>query len=109
MFMKYWLTSLSIFAFVLACGGAASEPQSTAEAKPDGEKIYKIYCVACHGLYGDMGASGAYNLQDSKLSLEEATQVILKGRNAMTAFESLLKEDEIKAVAKYVMKLRKQQ
>jgi mono/diheme cytochrome c family protein len=108
--MKYWLISWALFTVVLACGSSTSEPQTAArDAKPDGEKIYKIYCVACHGLYGDMGASGAYNLQDSELSLEEAKLVILKGRNAMTAFETLLKEDEIEAVAQYVMKLRKQQ
>jgi mono/diheme cytochrome c family protein len=52
-----------------------------------------------------MGASGAYNLQESELTLEERINVITNGRKAMTAFEALLDEKEIKAVAKYTMKL----
>lgn len=104
-----------IAALVYACGGSSDTTDSqsaqsgakavAAAAKPDGEKIYKQYCVTCHGLYGDMGASGAYNLQESELALEERVAVITNGRKAMTAFEALLEEDEIKAVAKYTMKL----
>ena len=112
--MNKLLLFLGIMGIVLACGNADSPTQSsnstaqaTAEAKPDGEKIYKQYCIACHGLYGDMGASGAFNLQTSQLSAEERILVITNGRNAMTAFESLLDEKEIKAVAKYTMKLSK--
>lgn len=109
--MNKLLLFLGIMGIVLACGNAespANSSSSTAEAKPDGEKIYKQYCIACHGLYGDMGASGAFNLKTSQLSAEERILVITNGRNAMTAFESLLDEKEIKAVAKYTMKLSKQ-
>lgn len=106
--MNKLLLFVGIMGIVLACGNAESPAQETAEAKPDGEKIYKQYCIACHGLYGDMGASGAFNLQTSQLSLEERILVITSGRNAMTPFEALLDEKEIKAVAKYTMKLSKQ-
>jgi mono/diheme cytochrome c family protein len=109
--MKHILLFLVIGTIIIACGNTNSNSDrsgsSTAEAteasKPDGEKIYKQYCIACHGLYGDMGASGAYNLQESKLKLEERIAVITNGRNAMTAFESLLDKKEIKEVAKYTM------
>ena len=109
-----------IAALVWACGNSSgtdtasgsnagqdgNEAETVAVAeKADGEALYKTYCVTCHGLYGDMGASGAYNLQESKLSLEERIAVITNGRKAMTAFESLLDKKEIKAVAKYTMKL----
>ena len=115
--MKKGLIFFAIAAVVFACGNSGSGSSSTASSggndtravaaadKPDGEAIYKTYCVTCHGLYGDMGASGAYNLQESELSLEERIAVITNGRKAMTAFESLLDEKEIKAVAKYTMKL----
>ena len=83
-----------------------SEP--TAEApKVDGEKIYKTYCVTCHGLYGDMGASGAFNLQTSTLPLEERINVITNGRKVMTPFKDLLTPDKIKAVAEYTLTLKK--
>ncbi|MEO1713367.1 MAG: cytochrome c [Bacteroidota bacterium] len=107
------ISTLCALMLLLACG---SEPSSTVAvnagveaAKPDGEKIYKTYCVTCHGLYGNMGGSGAYDLTVSELSLEERVLVITNGRNLMTPFKSLLDEKEIKAVAKYTMKLSKKE
>ena len=86
---------------------ASEETAATQEvAAPDGEKIYKQYCVVCHGIAGDMGASGAFNLTETELSIEEKMVVITNGRNTMTAFGSLLEEDEIKAVAEYTEKLK---
>lgn len=112
--MRKGLVFLVIATLIYACGGSSDTASSSAQAnaqavaavaKPDGEKLYKQYCVTCHGLYGDMGASGAYNLQESKLTMKERVNVITNGRKAMTAFQALLEEDEIKAVAKYTMKL----
>ena len=110
-----------IVALVWACGDAGSDKtestssgNSTSESTsvaaadaPDGKKIYKQYCIACHGLYGDMGASGAFNLTTSTLSVEEKVTVITNGRNAMTPFKDLLSEAEIKAVAEYTQELKK--
>lgn len=95
---------------VLACGNSSSSDTSTAAARvgsqqPDGAKIFKQYCVTCHGLYGDMGASGAANLKSSALSLDERVKVITNGRNTMASFKSLLNEEKIKAVAEYTMTL----
>lgn len=102
---------LGALALLMACGSepanASTSAASTASAKPDGEKIYKTYCVTCHGLYGDMGGSGAHDLTKSTLSLEERVLVITNGRNTMAPFKSLLDEKEIKAVAKYTQKLSK--
>ena len=76
--------------------------------KADGEKIYKQYCVTCHGLRGDMGVSGAANFVESKLKLEERIKVITNGRNNMASFKALLDKEKIKAVAAYTMKLTKE-
>lgn len=101
---------LFLAAVIWACGGADSPSSASATAgntdQPDGAKIYKTYCVACHGLYGNMGASGAHNLQESELSLEERIEVITNGRNTMTPYKSLLSEDKIKAVAEYTLTLK---
>ena len=98
---------------LVACSGGGeekSEAPKTATAKPakkiDGAKIYKTYCVTCHGIYGDMGGSGAFDLTTSKLTLDERIEVITKGRNLMTPFEGLLSPEKIKAVAEYVETLR---
>lgn len=116
--MKQILFFVAIATLVIACGSAgdnansnkadkSSDSKAIAEKKIDGEKVYKTYCIACHGLYGDMAASGAYNLKVSELSIEERVAVITNGRNAMTAFEALLDKDEIQAVAEYTMNLAK--
>jgi mono/diheme cytochrome c family protein len=101
-----FLTFIGAFSLIItntptATGAAAPNP------KPDGEKIYKIYCIACHGLSGDMGASGAAKLTESKLTLDERVKVITNGRNAMTSFKALLTPDKIQAVAKYTIELKK--
>jgi len=80
---------------------------SSEPTPPDGEKIYKTYCITCHGIAGDMGASGAHDLSKSKLSVEERVQVVTNGRNTMVGFKSLLKPEQIQAVAAYTLKLKK--
>jgi len=111
--MKKILLFLCIAATVIACGSEdtskkkSSKPKAVAVKKVDGEKVYKTYCVTCHGLKGNMGASGAFNLQTSELNVDERIAVITNGRNTMTPFKGLLSEEKIKAVAKYTMKLKK--
>ncbi|MEY2949645.1 MAG: c-type cytochrome [Saprospiraceae bacterium] len=115
--MKKTLYFSLVATFIIGCGGATTDQtesdttntagQEVAEVpKEDGEKIYKTYCVTCHGLYGNMGGSGAFDLTKSELSLDERIQVITKGRNVMIAFESLMSEEKIKAVAAYTLTLK---
>lgn len=112
--MKKIIIAFALAAFVIACGSddsAQSETASTAAAPAapavDGGAVYKQYCVACHGLYGDMGASGAFNLQESELPVAERVNVITNGRNVMTPFKSILSPEEIQAVAEYTLTLKK--
>ncbi|MEM8524144.1 MAG: cytochrome c [Bacteroidota bacterium] len=93
------LVILAILAIVFACG------RKTDTA--DGKAIYKRACIVCHGVRGDMGASGAFNLTTSELTLEERINVITNGRNAMAAYKKILKEEEIAAVAEYTLTLKK--
>lgn len=110
--MKQLLLIAVIASLIIACGNAAADQNSgagataAAEATDEGKKIYKQYCVTCHGLYGDMGATGAFNLQETELTLEERITVITHGRNTMTGFSTLLTEDKIKAVAQYTFELK---
>ena len=99
--------------FLFACGGddggktpAKKQKKTAAKKKVDGAKVYKQYCVTCHGVTGDMGASGAFDLVTSKLSLEEKIAVITNGRNTMTPFKGLLSDAKIKAVAEYTETLK---
>lgn len=109
--MKKYLLFLCLAAAVFACGDSPAEKKTGKKTKKvaqvDGAKIYKNYCVICHGTQGDMGSNGAFNLQTSSLNVEERIMVIKKGRGVMTPFDGVLKEDEIKAVADYTMTLTK--
>ena len=119
--MKRTLFAFAILALLIACGNAGNEnaasstntpaaASTTADpAAPDGEKIYKQYCVTCHGVYGDMAASGAFDLTTSKLTEEERVTLITNGREGtvMVGFKNILDEAKIKAVAEYIVKLRK--
>lgn len=112
--MKKLLFAVLTLGLLWACSNSESQKSeeksvATTEAKPkkiDGGKVYKQYCVTCHGLYGDMGASGAYNLQTSELELEERINVITNGRNTMVGLGNLLNEAQIKAVAEYTFTLK---
>lgn len=112
--MKKFILFTCIAAFIIACGGEdASAGKLTRTAKKtaakviDGAKIYKLNCVICHGVKGDMGSNGAFNLQTSALNEDARVSVIKKGRGVMNAFEGILKEEEIRAVAQYTMTLTK--
>lgn len=113
--MKKLIVAIGILSLIWACSNSEKGSESTASKavvestpkKVDGEKIYKQYCVTCHGLYGDMGASGAFNLTTSALTVEERIAVITNGRNAMTGFKTLLNEEKIKAAAEYTLELKK--
>lgn len=114
--MKKILVFLVIAGLICACGNAEDAKNAQASAFTaekaenggvDGEKIYKQYCITCHGLYGDMGAAGAFDLSSSELSVEERVQVITGGRNAMASFRNLLSKEKIEAVAKHTMALKK--
>jgi mono/diheme cytochrome c family protein len=106
--MKKLIVVSFFIAAVVACGNTGSGTSAaTASAQPsDGAKLYKLHCVTCHGLYGDMGAAGAFNLQQSKLTLEERIAVISKGRNTMTGFQNLLSPEKIKLIAEYTLQLK---
>ena len=108
--MKKYLVFLFFAAVIFACGSEQENSdknvRNRAEKVVDGAKIYKRYCVSCHGIYGNMGTSGAFVLTKSALTIEEKMVVITNGRKLMTAFKSTLEEKEIKAVAEYTETLK---
>ncbi|MFQ5445790.1 MAG: c-type cytochrome [Saprospiraceae bacterium] len=103
--MKKIIIFFLLAALVTACSSSDTQQPASA-AKMDGKSIYKTYCIACHGLYGDMGGSGAFDLTKSTLPLQERIQVITEGRKLMTPFKGMLSEEKIKAVAEYIETLR---
>lgn len=108
--MKRIFVTALILASIWACGsndtGTDASKSVSSDKKIDGKKIYSRYCVSCHGMYGNMGTSGAFDLTKSELNVSEKVQVITNGRKLMTSFKSTLSAEEIKAVAEYTETLK---
>ena len=111
----FLLVSMGIF---MSCGGGSSEkPEPTtkkevAEAPVDnkaaGEKIFRTYCITCHGIDGKLGLNGAKDLALSEITMEERITQVTKGKGLMTPFEGILTEEQIKQVAEYTLSFKQQ-
>lgn len=97
------LKNIFCFCFLLLfLGSCESIPPVNADGSPDAERLYNIHCAACHKADGTGGISGAKNLVTTKLNASEIAKVIAKGQGEMMPFESILKPEEIQAVAAFV-------
>lgn len=95
----------------LSCGSPQSPANGTDDTvqadsrsgagRPNGQAIFRQYCVVCHGADGKLGLNGAKDLTQSTLSLEEKITQITHGKNLMTPFGEILSPEEINAVAAY--------
>ena len=85
----------------------ASQKIGTEVYAPDGMAVFRKYCVACHGSDGKLGLSGAKDLTQSVLTIEERTMLVKQGKNLMTPFGDILSPQEISAVVDYTMTLKK--
>lgn len=114
--MLMYLVSLGMVG-LMSCGGGAeksadsktTEPAPAKEVQaeaPNGDKIFKTYCITCHGLDGKLALNGAKDLSVTALTLEERIEQITKGKGLMTPYESILSKEQIQAVAEYTVTLK---
>ncbi|MFZ1675782.1 MAG: cytochrome c [Saprospiraceae bacterium] len=103
--MYKFIISFILLTFVIACASKESS-SSGAPSVAEGEQVYKKYCILCHGADGKLGINGAKDLTVCKLTLDEREAQVKKGKNAMTPFEGILSETQIKSVASYTMTLK---
>ncbi|MFK8008484.1 MAG: cytochrome c [Saprospiraceae bacterium] len=104
--MKIKITSLLIILFVFACGGTKNF--SSNEELVLAKKKYILFCAACHGRDGKMAINGATDLTKSISGLKSRIKTITEGKGLMTSFKGVLSTEEIEAVAKYSIHLRKE-
>ena len=71
-------------------------------------KLYAMYCVACHGEDGQLGVGGAKNLAQSTLEKPAVIKMISEGseNKKMMGYGKLLNEQELDALAEFVINLR---
>lgn len=102
---RRWPAPLLLAAALALCAGTAQ-----AQDKPDLELGKQVFleiaepsCAICHTL-ADAGATGdiAPSLDDLQPSAERVEIVVREGVDVMPAFEDVLTEEQIKAVAHYV-------
>jgi mono/diheme cytochrome c family protein len=85
-----------------ACGAGGGGGDST-----DGKTIFSQNCASCHTLQA-AGASGTIgpNLDDSQVALDGAIEQIRMGGGGMPPFGDTLSDEQIRAVARYVVENR---
>ena len=109
--MKHVCFRIGLF-IVLACGVmAVSSAQAVAQ---DAAATYKGKCAMCHGADGKgsptglkMGAHDFTSADVQKETDAQLTEVISKGKAKMPAYESKLKDTEIKDLVAYIRGLAK--
>lgn len=70
-----------------------------------GKELYIVNCSACHGVSGDAGIGGAFNLQATKLDSVGLSQVISNGKRNMPAFNDRLNEEETAQIVSFIKTL----
>ena len=94
-------------ASVLAALLGVTMPSRADEA---GEKLYKTKCAACHGSdgKGETTVGKANKMRDlgsadvQKLSDEDLTEIVTKGKGKMPAYGKSLKPEQIKDLVTYI-------
>lgn len=107
-----------LFLSAIACGGgdgndAAKKEDMKKEEKavaegPNAEKIFRTYCITCHGIDGKLALNGAKDLSVSEVPIEERINQVTNGKGLMTAFEGILTTEEIKAVSEYTLTFKEE-
>lgn len=108
MTLKWQIIVFAVFILImlLATGCNDSSNSGTTQGTAlSGKKIFRQYCVNCHGARGNLGLNGAGDLSQSELELQSRVEIIRHGKNAMTAFSTVLSDKEIQKVATYTLEL----
>jgi quinohemoprotein ethanol dehydrogenase len=67
----------------------------------NGKRIFRSFCVACHGDTG-LGSHGGAPLQNAARDPRYIVTTASRGRNDMPAFKAILKPEELRDVAGYI-------
>jgi mono/diheme cytochrome c family protein len=94
--------------YVALCAGIGDEEREECAGPAEGpEAVFAASCGGCHVLEaaGTSGTTGP-NLDESKVSLEEAVEQIANGGGGMPAFGDDLGDEQVRALAEYVVNNR---
>jgi mono/diheme cytochrome c family protein len=101
---------------IASCGGAKTRDQYPVRATEDGavdfalvKKLYDVKCALCHGYDGAQQFAGAKDLTQSVLPKNEVLLRIAEGKGSMPPHKDVLSEEQMDALADFVMTLRNAQ
>jgi cytochrome c6 len=105
--MKYYILFLA-HCLLFSCIEEDKKTTETGDIKAEvnGKDVYKANCVACHGMDGKLGFSGAKDLTKSTSTQAEIEHQVTKGKGSMAGFEKTLTHEEIVQVSAYAIRLR---
>lgn len=86
----------------------ASEKELSGTPIEKGGQLYQVHCIRCHGSGGRKGASGAKNLNESKLGRAQIIDIVRGGKGVMPSYKNTIKGDSSYIwLTEYVITLRK--
>jgi mono/diheme cytochrome c family protein len=101
---------------IASCGGDKTRDQYSVRVTEDGpvdfalvKKLYDVKCALCHGSDGAQQFAGAKNLSESTLPKADVVLRITEGKGSMPPHKDVLSEEQIDAIADFVMTLRNAQ
>jgi mono/diheme cytochrome c family protein len=108
------LSAALIALLIASCGGGAkTRDQYPVRATPDGpvdaalvKKLFDVKCALCHGHDGAQQFAGAKNLTQSELDKADIISRIAEGKGTMPPHKDVLSEEQIDALADFVLTLR---
>jgi mono/diheme cytochrome c family protein len=96
---------IAVASYVASVAAKPVEQQAGGEGDP--KATFAASCGSCHVL-ADAGTSGEVgpNLDESSVTLEEAIQQIAEGGGGMPPFGNQLSDEQIRALAEYILEVR---
>lgn len=91
----------AVVAYVSSVG--SDSPTQSGEVGIDASALYTTFCSACHGAHGAGGSGGP--VAGTSLSRGGLIRVTANGRDSMPAYSDRLDEDEIAAIADFILDL----
>jgi len=97
-----WIVAAAGFVAGCAAGAQQSEVAAPAAASAEGEQVFQMACVPCHGGDGRGGQGGGLPL-DKVADPALVVALVTDGRGSMPPLGEALTLQQIRAVAAYVV------
>ena len=98
--------AVAVYVATVAADPKAEVAVQAGEDTTDGKALFETNCGSCHVL-SDAGTSGAVgpNLDEAKPNFDKSYTQIKNGGGGMPAFEGQLTDEQIRALAQYIVRV----